>query len=275
MYIHSSIFSLLALLGLFGFVGSLARSRWMTIAFSVGIAIHLALSIASGIFTIVTVFKEPAQAAIEACLEGTKGDEEAVRVCKTGAGIVKGLIVAIYVVAWLIELCEWAFPIIIFFEGEMGRGRLTEPWMIDAYFIVERYAAQLEDEEMAAMEPVMPQQVNNHYHNNPHMMYTGYPQRFSYSHYAESRRSYGQDAAARKEGGLDNANANAHANGTEANANANDGAYGGVQGTGYGHGYYQQQQQGQQGQRPMTEYAFALPNQAYGVTRGKDASNMA
>lgn len=226
LYIHSSIFTLLGLLGVFGFVGSLVKSRAMVIAFSVGLAIHLGLSIGSGIFTIYSVFKEAPQAAIDKCLEGTKGDEDAVQICKTGMTVVKGVMVAIYVIAWMIELY--------------------------AYFIVERYVTQLEEEEIARLTPIIPQSVNiTHNHGmNPHMMYTGYPQRFSYSAYTESRRSYvpPQDPMRpeRKEG--DDLDLATH----------------GPNGLGVG---------GRQpGGRPQSEYAFRLPSQAYGVTRGKDTS---
>jgi len=130
--------------------------------------------------------------------------------------------------------------------------------MIDAYFIVERYATQLEEEEIARLAPIIPQSVNithNHGmppHMNQHMMYTGYPQRFSYSAYTESRRSYAppQDPARpeRKEG--DDLDLSTHG--------PNGLGVGGVQG-------------GRGGPRPASEYAFTLPSQAYGVSRGKDA----
>ena len=105
LYIHSSIFTLLAVLGTFGFVGSLVRSRAMVTAFSAGIAIHLGLSIGSGVFTIYSVFKQAPDNAIAACMEG-KTDEETRKICQTGMSLVKGAIVAIYVIAWLIELCK-------------------------------------------------------------------------------------------------------------------------------------------------------------------------
>jgi ABC-type transport system involved in multi-copper enzyme maturation permease subunit len=105
LYIHSSIFTLLGVLGTFGFVGSLVRSRTMVTAFSVGIAIHLGLSIGSGVFTIYSVFKQAPDNAIAACMEG-KTDEETRKICQTGMSLVKGAIVAIYVIAWLIELCK-------------------------------------------------------------------------------------------------------------------------------------------------------------------------
>jgi len=199
LYIHSSIFSLLGLLGMVGFVGSLIRSQGAVYGFSVGLAIHLGLSIGSGVFTIYTIFKQNPADTIAACLGG-KTDAESVQVCQTGMSIVRGVVVAIYVVAWLIELY--------------------------AYFIVSRYVEQLEDEEIANLTPIMPQAVNQQ------MTYNGYPQRFSYSAYAESRRSYDDSR--------------------RFTVNDQD-----------------------RGRRPRSEYAYNLPQQAYGVTRGKDPSNMA
>ncbi|TEB05093.1 hypothetical protein FA13DRAFT_1637836 [Coprinellus micaceus] len=222
LYIHSSIFTLLGVLGTFGFVGSLVRSRAMVTAFSVGIAIHLGLSIGSGVFTIYSVFKQAPDNAIAACMEG-KTDDETRKICQTGMSLVKGAIVAIYVIAWLIELY--------------------------AYFIVDRYSDQLEDEEMAKLAPVVPQSVNP----PVTMIYNGYPQRFSYSAYADSRRGTFMDPRT----------APVHGRGKSYDE-------GGVVGAD-NHHYDQSQGQG----RPQSEYAFALPSQAYGVQRGKDATNLA
>jgi hypothetical protein len=226
LYIHSSIFTLLGVLGVFGFVGSLVRSRMMVVSFSVGLAIHLGLSIGSGIFTIYSVFKEAPQAAIDACMDG-KTDADTLQVCKTGMNIVKGAMVAIYVIAWLIELY--------------------------AYFIVERYATQLEEEEIARLTPILPQSVNQ----GP--VYIGYPQRFSYSHYAESRRSYQEPRRPsydKQESQDPQYNGNAQYNNGQYNNNQHDPSYGAPP-----------------PQRPHSEYAFSLPQQAYGVNRGKDAGN--
>jgi len=63
------------------------------------------LSIASGAFTIYCIFREPTKQALAACLKGRK-DAESLKMCETGMSIVRGFMVAIYVIAWLIELCE-------------------------------------------------------------------------------------------------------------------------------------------------------------------------
>lgn len=220
LYIHSSIFTLLGVLGTFGFVGSLVRSRSMVIAFSVGIAIHLGLSIGSGVFTIYSVFKQAPDNAIAACMEG-KTDDETRKICSTGMSLVKGAIVAVYVIAWLIELY--------------------------AYFIVDRYADQLEDEEMAKLAPIVPQSVNP----PVTMIYNGYPQRFSYSAYADSRRGTFMDPRTAPVHGR--------------NKSFDEGGVVGAD------NHHHDQGNG----RPQSEYAFTLPSQAYGVQRGKDASNLA
>ncbi|KAF6760372.1 hypothetical protein DFP72DRAFT_1003576 [Ephemerocybe angulata] len=222
LYIHASIFTLLGVLGIFGFVGSLVKSRVMVISFSVGIAIHLGLSIGSGIFTIYSVFKEAPQAAIDTCMDG-KTDAETLQMCKTGMNIVKGVMVAIYVIAWLIELY--------------------------AYFIVERYSTQLEEEEIARLTPILPQSVNQ----GP--VYIGYPQRFSYSQY--SRRSYQEPRRPSY----------------DKQEMSQDPQYNGQYQHDPRHDTNYDAQPHQQQQRPHSEYAFNLPQQAYGVNRGKDAGN--
>jgi hypothetical protein len=228
-YVHASIFSLLGLLSIFGFVGSLIRQRGLVIAYSVGIAIHLGLSIAAGIFNMYTMFKPSAQSAVEACIKAAKDSEdleETKRICNTGSAIAKGIIVAIYVISWLLQ--------------------------IYAFFIIERYADQLEEEEMAKLAAVMPTQPNQP------GSYVGYPHRFSYG-YSErgydGRRSYYYDPR--------------------------DAYYGPPQGQDVDNKEFPPHQQGPQGpQRPgrpvSQEYAFTLPPQTpLTAGRNKDASNLA
>jgi len=207
LFMHSSIFTLLALLALLGFAGSLIKQRSLVLAFSVGIAIHLGLSVISGIFTLYAVFRQSPAAAIERCINGAT-DDETKETCQTGTTIVKGVLVAIYIVSWLFELY--------------------------GYFVTERYAEQLEEEQVAKMMPILPQHINHV--NDPHMQqqhypnaYAPYPKRFSYASYYDSQ-SYVEQRP-----------------------------------------YGAQPHQGQPRDRPTSGYAFALPDNAYGVSRGKDA----
>jgi len=120
LYIHSSIFTLLALLSLFGFVGTLIKQRGLVSAYGAGLIIHLCISIASGIFALVSLFKQSPQEAINECLNGSS-DAATRAACKSGIAVVKGLAVVIYVVMWLLQ--------------------------IYAYIIVSNYVDQLDEEE--------------------------------------------------------------------------------------------------------------------------------
>jgi len=166
-YVHAAIFSMLGVLSVFGFVGSLTRVRGLIVSYSVGLALHLGLSIASGVFTMFTIFRPNPANSVESCIKESNPTpellEETKNICNTGMAIAKGVIVAIYVVSWLLQLY--------------------------AYFIVDRYSDQLEEEEMAKLAAVLPQQ--------PHqpMSYVGYPHnhRFSYSAYHGDPRRMSYD----------------------------------------------------------------------------------
>jgi len=129
IWIHSVMFSLLGLLAVLGFIGCLIKSRGMVSSFAFALAIHLGFSVASGIFTIYTFFKASDQDTIAKCVNGST-DESTIESCKSGVGLMKGLMIAIYVVTWMIQLY--------------------------AYFVVERYVDQLDDEEDAKHTVVVP-----------------------------------------------------------------------------------------------------------------------
>jgi len=133
------MFSILGFLAVLGFIGCLAKSRRMVAGFAIALAIHLGFSVASGIFSIYLFFRQPPEEAIEACTNGST-DPSVVASCKNGTGVMKGIMIAIYVVTWLIQLY--------------------------AYFIVEWYVDQLDDEETerhADVHPNMRQPSINNY----------------------------------------------------------------------------------------------------------------
>jgi len=129
LWIHAVMFSILGFLAVLGFIGCLAKSRRMVAGFAVALAIHLGFSVASGILSIYLLFKQDPQDAIDSCVNGST-DPSVIDSCKNGTGFMKGVIVAIYVVTWLLQLY--------------------------AYFIVEWYVDQLDDEEMEKHAVVIP-----------------------------------------------------------------------------------------------------------------------
>jgi len=129
LWIYSVMFTILAVLSVLGFVGALIKNRRMISSFAVALAIHLGFSVASGIFALYSIFHQNTQDAIAKCLnEATNG--ATTDTCRTGIEVIKGVLVAVYVITWLIQLY--------------------------AYFVVERYADQLDDEEMAKNTVVIP-----------------------------------------------------------------------------------------------------------------------
>src|SRR5258705_8044421 len=152
LWIHTIMFSILGFLAVLGFIGCLAKSRRMVSGFAIALAIHLGFSVASGIFSIYLFFKKPAEDAIEACTNGST-DPSVIDSCKNGTGVMKGIMIAIYVLTWLLQLCESGNPFL-------------EPSLIlfaDAYFIVEWYVDQLDDEETERHAVVMRQPSINNY----------------------------------------------------------------------------------------------------------------
>jgi len=122
LYIYAVMFSLLALIGGFGFIGTISKQRGLVSLFGSLLAFHLGFSIATGIFAIYTLFKRNTDEALFNCINGST-DQTVVDSCHEGLKILKILVVVGYCVTWLIEL--WGC------------------------LIVNSYVKQLKEEEMA------------------------------------------------------------------------------------------------------------------------------
>jgi hypothetical protein len=162
LWIQSSVFTLLAVLAVFGFLGVMIKSRGMVSSFASGLAIHFGISLASGIFALVSLFKVDGEETVKKCLEAsTDATEDS---CKQGVAVMKGLMVGIYVITWIIQLY--------------------------AYFIVERYADQLDDEELAKNTVVIPRALQE-VSGAPHVTtYSAFVAPAPY-HFTESQQAFG------------------------------------------------------------------------------------
>jgi hypothetical protein len=82
------------------------KSRGMVSGFAIAIAIHLGFSIAAGCFSIYTMFASDSQTALDSCLQKADDDSDAtMQSCKSGLILIKAVLVVIYVLTWLIQLC--------------------------------------------------------------------------------------------------------------------------------------------------------------------------
>ncbi|KAL0958904.1 hypothetical protein HGRIS_014222 [Hohenbuehelia grisea] len=122
------IWGLLTAISLLGFVGACTKNRLLISLFSGMLIFQLVLSIATGIFAIVVLFRDNAQVIIDQCLqdERDKGNTSISESdCRTGLALIKGLTVGLYVLIWLLSLY--------------------------AIIIVNNYVKQLEDEDDVRM----------------------------------------------------------------------------------------------------------------------------
>jgi hypothetical protein len=87
------------------FIGALIKSRSMVSSFALALAIHLGFSIASGIFSLYSLFKQNPQEALAKCVNDAAENSESTTTCQNGLAIMKGVMVAIYIVTWLVQLC--------------------------------------------------------------------------------------------------------------------------------------------------------------------------
>lgn len=124
------------------FLGALIKKRDFVSAYGSGLILYLTLSICSGAFALYALFHQNEQDAISQCLNGAQ-DQLTWKACKNGVAVAKGLAVAIYVVIWLLIICESMATDSIAKETSLAT--------LDAYIIVSNYVEQLDD-EMAVQE---------------------------------------------------------------------------------------------------------------------------
>lgn len=105
MYIHSSIYTLLAVLSLFGFIGAIIKNRTMVSIFFMMLVGHFTFSIFSGAFALHNVFRSSTEDAMQQCVpELTDPQGITVRDCFHNADIVKAIAIAIFIMVWLFEI---------------------------------------------------------------------------------------------------------------------------------------------------------------------------
>jgi len=106
LYIHSSLYSLLALLSLFGFVGAIIRNRTMVSIFFMILVGHLVFSIFSGAFALYNIFNVTASDAIQKCISTPNADGQQVSEedCNRSYTVFKIIAVTVFVLVWLLEI---------------------------------------------------------------------------------------------------------------------------------------------------------------------------
>lgn len=66
--------------------------------------IFLCISVGTGVYAMISLFRNNAQGLVQACLDANPAADQGV--CQTTARITEGIIIAIYAIVWLLQLCE-------------------------------------------------------------------------------------------------------------------------------------------------------------------------
>jgi hypothetical protein len=109
LILHSASFSVLATISLLGFIGAIIKHRALVSTFGVMLLVFLCLSIAAGVYTMLSLFHNNAQALVQACLDGNSTLDRAT--CQATAKIIEIIVVVIYAIVWLLQL--WGYVIVI------------------------------------------------------------------------------------------------------------------------------------------------------------------
>jgi hypothetical protein len=104
LYIQTVLFTLLTVVSIVGFIGAALRRRTLLNIYWIALTLHLIISIASGIFTIYSMFNEDVSSVFsQQCADAAVADASS-EFCGNGMTVVKGILIAFYVITWLVQL---------------------------------------------------------------------------------------------------------------------------------------------------------------------------
>jgi hypothetical protein len=68
--------------------------------------LHLLLSIGLGVYAIVRNFKDSPK-YINECVSGSEEDPSVLKSCEDGSKLFKGVMIAVFIFVWLLEICQF------------------------------------------------------------------------------------------------------------------------------------------------------------------------
>ncbi|KAF9497256.1 hypothetical protein BDN71DRAFT_1445005 [Pleurotus eryngii] len=102
LIIQIIIYGLLALLSIFGLIGAIGKIRGFISAYFTMLTALLAFSICSGAYSLYRLFNDK-QGAIDDCI-GDSDSKLQKGACEKGAGLIRGIMVGLFIVVWLIQI---------------------------------------------------------------------------------------------------------------------------------------------------------------------------
>jgi uncharacterized membrane protein len=105
LYIHAILYSLLAIMSVFGFIGAIIRSRSFVSTFFAMLVAVFTFSVFSGAVTLYVLFHREQESSIQQCVTGTAEQPPySLHDCQHGYNVIKGIAVGGFIVVWLLEI---------------------------------------------------------------------------------------------------------------------------------------------------------------------------
>jgi len=130
LVIQVVVYILLAIVSIFGLIGAIGRKLALIRLYFGMLVTHLIFSVVSGIFAIHRSFKDAPQYVAQ-CSSASE-EPGVVKACQDGANLWKGVMIGIFILAWLLEM--WACSIVRKYskqlndESTAGMVKDTERW---------------------------------------------------------------------------------------------------------------------------------------------------
>ncbi|KAJ6558554.1 hypothetical protein DFH09DRAFT_1163173 [Mycena vulgaris] len=112
------VYGLLAILSIFGIIGAILKKRGLIRAYFAILAVHVLFSIASGVFSLYRFFQDGPD-DVNKCIDSSNStDDVVIKACQTGMSVMKGVLVAVFIFVWLMEI--WGCIIIKNYSKQLG-----------------------------------------------------------------------------------------------------------------------------------------------------------
>ncbi|KAJ7502792.1 hypothetical protein B0H11DRAFT_1986377 [Mycena galericulata] len=111
------VYGLLAILSVFGIIGAIFRKRGLIRAYFAMLTVHVLFSVASGVFSLYRFFQD-APADVQTCINKST-DSTVINACQKGMSVMKGVMVAVFVFVWLMEI--WGCIIVNNYSKQLGQ----------------------------------------------------------------------------------------------------------------------------------------------------------
>jgi len=110
------VYALLAILSVFGIFGAILRKRGLIRTYLAILTVHVLFSIASGVFSLYRFFQD-APEDVTKCIDNST-DKDVVTACQKGMSVMKGVLIAVFVFVWLMEI--WGCIIVKNYSTQLG-----------------------------------------------------------------------------------------------------------------------------------------------------------